>query len=75
MSEHTREGAAGHPANTAVICPVVAVALALDELNHMKAMECLPEPEALLMRLQARTVDFNMLTGVCAAYLRTGVSE
>jgi|GEM_PF-6810894 hypothetical protein len=52
------------------ICPVVAVALALDELDHMKAMQCLPEPGALLERLQLRTVDFNLLAGVCAAYLK-----
>jgi len=52
------------------IFPAVAVALALDELERMKAMECLPEPEALLLRLHARTLDFNVLTGVCAAYLK-----
>ena len=36
----------------AMICPSVAVSLALEELDRMKAMECLPEPEALLLRLQ-----------------------
>lgn len=52
----------------ASICPAVAVAL--DELDRMKAMECLPEPEALLKRLQVQTSEFNLLTGVCAAYLK-----
>lgn len=55
---------------SAMICPAVAVALALDELDRMKAMECLPEPEALLERLHAHTGRFNLLTGVCAAYLK-----
>ena len=53
-----------------MICPAVAVALALEELDRMKAIECLPEPGALLERLHARTMDFNMLAGVCAAYLK-----
>jgi ABC-type transporter Mla maintaining outer membrane lipid asymmetry permease subunit MlaE len=48
----------------------VAVALALEELDHMKAMECLPCPAVLLARLHARTEDFNMLAGVVAAYLK-----
>lgn len=61
-----RECAAG----SAMIFPAVAVALALDELERMKAMECLPEPEALLLRLQTRNHDFNVLTGLCAAYLK-----
>jgi len=56
--------------SAAAIFPAVAVALALDELDRMKAMECLPGPEALLLRLQTRTLDFNVLTGVCAAYLK-----
>ena len=54
----------------AAIPATVAVAIALDELDHLKAMECLPTPEALLQRLQARTEDFNMLAGVVAAYLK-----
>ena len=54
----------------ATTCPAVAVALALQELDRMKAMECLPEPEALLERLHARTGEFNLLTGVCSAYLK-----
>ena len=58
-----------HRSQATSICPVVAVALALDELDRMKAMQCLPEPEALLERLHARTADFNLLAGVCAAYL------
>ncbi len=56
--------------NNVAICPAVAVALALDELDRMKAMECRLEPEALMERLQARTRDFNLLTGVCADYLK-----
>ena len=54
----------------ASICSAVAVALCLSELDRMKAIECLPEPEALLERLHARTGEFNLLTGVCAAYLK-----
>jgi len=61
-----RECAAG----SAMICPAVAVALALQELDRMKAMECLPEPVALLERLHARTGEFDLLVGVCAAYLK-----
>jgi hypothetical protein len=53
----------------------VAVALALEELDRMKAMDCLPEPEALLKRLQARSFDFNLLVGVTAVYLRLQEGE
>jgi hypothetical protein len=53
-----------------IICPAVAVALALEELKRMKSMECLPKPGTLLERLHGRTLDFNMLAGVCAAYLK-----
>ena len=56
---------------TPSILSSVAVALALHELDRMKAMECLPTPEALLVRLQARTSDFNMLAGVVAVYLKS----
>ena len=49
----------------------VAVALALEELDRLKAMECLPCPAVLLARLQARNNDFHLLTGVVAAYLRS----
>ena len=52
------------------IADVVAVGLALEELERMRAMEQLPEPAALLERLEARTDDFHLLTGVCSAYLR-----
>jgi hypothetical protein len=49
----------------------VCVALAIQELDRMKAIECLPTPEALLARLQARNADFNMLVGVVSVYLRS----
>jgi len=52
------------------ICPAVAVALALEELDRLKAMECLPTPEALLERLHTRSADFDLLAGVAGAYLR-----
>ncbi len=55
--------------SAAAIFPAVAVALALDELERMKAMECLPEPEALMQRLIARNGDFDLLAGVAGAYL------
>ena len=55
--------------NPAAICSAVAVALALDELDNMKAMECLPSPEALMQRLQSRNGDFDLLAGVAGAYL------
>lgn len=53
-----------------IACPAVAVAIALEELDRLKAMECLPTPEALLERLQTRSVDFDLLTGVVGTYLR-----
>ena len=60
----------------ASICSAVAVALCLSELDRMKAIECLPEPEALLERLHARTGEFDLLVGVVSAYLKTrGVTE
>jgi len=58
------------------IAATVAAGLALEELDRMRAMQRLPEPQALLQRLEARTADFNLLTGVCAAYLKAqGVAE
>jgi hypothetical protein len=47
----------------------VAVALCLLELDHLRAMEILPTPEALLDRLRARAADFDLLAGVASAYL------
>mgnify|MGYP001376037413 CR=1 FL=1 len=52
------------------ICPAVTVALALEELDRLHALEQLPTPELLMERLQTRNADFNLLAGVCAAYLR-----
>jgi len=52
-----------------VILATVAVALALDELDRMKAIERLPEPEALLDGLRHRHMDFDLLAGVAGAYL------
>jgi hypothetical protein len=53
----------------ATICPAVTVALALEELDRLKAVDQLPTPEALLARLRARGDDFNLLVGVAGAYL------
>jgi len=52
-----------------VVAQTVAAALALEELGHLRALECLPTPEALLDRLQARAADFDLLAGVASAYL------
>ena len=52
------------------VCSAAAVAIALDELERMKALVQLPTPEALLERLQMRGVDFNLVAGVALAYLR-----
>lgn len=51
------------------ICCSVAVALALQELDNLKAVECLPDPVTLMQRLQARSGDFDLLAGVAGAYL------
>jgi len=53
----------------AAVCPAVAVALALEELDRMRALECLPDPVALMERMEARNADFDMLAGVAGAYL------
>jgi hypothetical protein len=51
------------------ICAAVAVALVLEELDRLRALERLPTPAALLERLRARTGDFGLLAGVAGAYL------
>jgi hypothetical protein len=48
----------------------VTVTLALEELDRLRAVDQLPTPETLLERLRSRDADFNLLVGVCAAYLR-----
>jgi hypothetical protein len=53
-----------------LIRPAVAVALALEELHRLKAVERLPQPEALLAGMEGRTRDFDLLAGVAAAYLK-----
>jgi hypothetical protein len=53
----------------AAICSAVAVSLALEELDHLKAMERLPDPETLLEHLRLRNCDFDILAGVAGAYL------
>ncbi len=69
MTPCLREGAAGHLKSAAGVCSAVTVALALEELERMKAMQCLPEPEALMQRLMTRNGDFDLLAGVAGAYL------
>ena len=49
----------------------VTVALALDGLEHLRAMEKMPTPEALLTYLQAREGDWALLTGVVLAFLHS----
>lgn len=56
--------------NSESVAATVAAVLALQELDRMRAMECLPSPEALLDRLQARATDFHLLAGVVLAYLK-----
>ena len=53
----------------AAVCPAVAVALCLQELEHLRALEVLPTPATLLDRLRARVADFDLLAGVAGAYL------
>ncbi len=53
------------------ILPAVAVALALEGLDKLKALERLPSPEALLEHLQTRNAEFDLLAGVAGAYLHT----
>ena len=61
---------------SATVAATVAAGLAIQELDRMKAMQCIPEPQALLQRLEARTADFHLLAEVCAFYLQAqGVSE
>ncbi|MDR3671793.1 MAG: hypothetical protein P4L36_13170 [Holophaga sp.] len=63
-------------ARAAAICSAVAVALWLQELEHLRALELLPTPAALLDRLRARAADFDLLAGVAGAYLRErGVAD
>ena len=47
----------------------VAVSLAIQELDRLKALECLPTPETLYAHLRARESDINLLVGVAGAYL------
>jgi hypothetical protein len=51
------------------VCSAVAAALALEELDRLRAIECLPTPEKLLECLRARTNDFDLLAGIAGAYL------
>ena len=53
--------------STAVVCS--ALALCLQELEHLRALELLPTPAALLDRLRARAADFDLLAGVAGPYL------
>ena len=55
--------------------PAVIVALALEELDRLKAMECLPCPAVLLDRLRARDNDYNLLVGVVGAFLCSKEAE
>ena len=48
----------------------VTVALALQELDRLNAMEQLPTVETLIRGLQARAGDFNLLVGVCEVFLK-----
>jgi hypothetical protein len=47
----------------------VSTALALEELDRLKAVDQLPTPDALLARLRARDGDFDILAGIVGAYL------
>jgi hypothetical protein len=60
----------GRPNDSTSICAAVAVSLCLDELERLKATECLPTPELLMERLRSRTADFILLAGVAGAYLK-----
>lgn len=58
------------PGEESFVLAATAVALALDELGKMHALEQLPAPATLLARLETRTSDFNLLVGVARIYLR-----
>ena len=51
------------------VCAVVAVDLCLHELARLRALQCLPTPEALLARLRARNDDFSLIVVAVAAYM------
>lgn len=51
------------------ILAAVSVALALEELDRLKASEILPDPQALMERLRKRDGDFDLLAGIAGAYL------
>jgi len=53
-----------------VLC-AVTVTLAFEELDRLRAVDQLPAPETLFERLRSRDADFNLLVGVCTAYLRS----
>ena len=48
----------------------VAVALALQELDHLKAMGLHPTVEQLQERLRARGADFDLVVKAAAAFLQ-----
>ena len=52
------------------VCQAVAVGLAIQELDHLKAFDKLPAPSALLSRLVNRGGEFDLIAGVALAYLR-----
>ena len=61
--------------NDHLICPAVAVAIALEELDRLKALDLLPTPAALLEALQPHGEDFQLVAGVAPAYLRDHANE
>jgi len=58
------------PTHDQVVCPAVIVAIVLEELARLKAMEMLPTPKALLDAVQARADEYNLVAGVALAYLK-----
>jgi hypothetical protein len=57
------------------VCPAVAAALALEELDRLKALEALPTTEALQEALQGRSGDFHLVAGVALGYLRNEIRK
>ena len=56
--------------STSAVFAAVATALTVQELDRLKAIDCLPTPELLQERLRARDDEFNILVGAVLAYLR-----
>jgi len=58
------------PGQDASVLSAVAASMAIQELDRLHALECLPTPELLMGRLLSRSGEFNLVCGVALAYLK-----